>query len=87
MRLFTRYSVEGIKRTHAIVVCLLSNYSSRAFTNVSAKFVRSLEQVKTFDCSCVFTELLSISPKRSPRFSPGYEGTENMFYFLNNFHH
>ena len=20
--------------------------------------------------------------KRSPRFSPGYEGTENMFYFL-----
>ena len=23
------------------------------------------------------------SPKRSPRFSPGYEGTENIFYFLN----
>ena len=27
--------------------------------------------------------MLSNSPKRSPRFSPGYEGTENMFYFLN----
>ena len=32
--------------------------------------------------SRVFTDLLSNSPKRSPRFSPGYEGTENMFYFL-----
>ena len=32
----------------------------------------------------VFTDLLSNSVKRSPRFSPGYEGTENMFYFLNN---
>ena len=27
----------------------------------------------------VFTDLLSNSPKRSPRFSPGYEGSENMF--------
>ena len=26
--------------------------------------------------------LLSNFPKRLPRFSPGYEGTENMFYFL-----
>ena len=33
--------------------------------------------------SRVFTDLLSNSPKRSPLFSPGYEGTENMFYFLN----
>ena len=33
--------------------------------------------------SRVFTDLLSNSPKRSPPFSPGYEGTENMFYFLN----
>ena len=32
--------------------------------------------------SQVFTDLLSNSPKHSPRFSPGYEGTENMFYFL-----
>ena len=32
----------------------------------------------------VFTDQLSNSPKRSPRFSPGYEeGTEYMFYFLN----
>ena len=27
--------------------------------------------------------LLSNSPKHLPQFSPGYEGTENMFYFLN----
>ena len=33
--------------------------------------------------SRVFTDLHSNSPKRSPRFSPGYEGRENMFYFLN----
>ena len=53
----------------------------------SVKFVRILEQVKTLYCaSRVFTDLLSISPKRSPRdrFSQGYECTENMFYFLNN---
>ena len=30
----------------------------------------------------VFTDLLWNSPKRSSWFSPGYEGTENMFYFL-----
>ena len=30
------------------------------------------------------THLLSYSPKRSPRLSPDYEGTENMFYFLSN---
>ena len=48
-----------------------------------AKFVRILEQVKTSTASRVFTDLLSNSPKHSPRFSPGYEGTENMFYSLN----
>ena len=32
--------------------------------------------------SRVFTDLLLNSPKRSPRFSPGYDGMENMFYFL-----
>ena len=32
--------------------------------------------------SRVFTELLSNSPKPLPRFSPGYEGMENMFYFF-----
>ena len=31
----------------------------------------------------VSSDLLSNSPKRSSRFSLGYEGTENMFYFLN----
>ena len=30
----------------------------------------------------LFTDLLSNSSKRSPRFSPGYEGAESMFYFL-----
>ena len=48
-----------------------------------AKFVRIREQVNTLDCVLGFTDLLSNSPKRSPRFSPGYECTENMFYFLN----
>ena len=36
--------------------------------------------------SWVFTDLLSNSHKRLPWFSPGYEGTENMFYFLNEGH-
>ena len=49
--------------------------SLHSLLKTSAMFVRILEQVKT--------DLLSNSPKRSPRFSPGYEGTENMFYFLN----
>ena len=43
----------------------------------SAKFVRIFKQVT----SQVFTDLLSNSPKHSLRFSPGYEGTENMFYY------
>ena len=38
---------------------------------------------KLSTASWVFTDLLSNSPKRSPWFSPGYEGTENMFYFSN----
>ena len=47
-----------------------------AMLKTSAKFVRILEQVKILN-------LLSNSHKRSPRFSTGYEGTENMFDFLN----
>ena len=39
---------------------------------------------KPTTASRVFTNLLSNSPKRSPWFSPGYESTENMFYFLIN---
>ena len=35
-----------------------------------------------WNVSRVFTDLLLNSPKHSPRFSPGYEGMENMFYFL-----
>ena len=38
---------------------------------------------KRSTASWVYTKLLSNSPKCSPGFSPGYEGTENMFYFLN----
>ena len=49
---------------------------------VSAMFGRILEQMKTSTASWLFTDLLSNSPKRSPQFSPGYESTENMFYFL-----
>ena len=44
--------------------------------------MRILEQVKTLDWVQVFTDLLSNFPKRSPWFSPAYEGTENMFYFF-----
>ena len=44
----------------------------------SAKFVRIHEQVITDQ----IIDLLSNSPKRLPRFSPGNEGTKNMFYFL-----
>ena len=32
--------------------------------------------------SQVLTDLLSNSPKPSPRFAPGYEGKENMFYLI-----
>ena len=38
--------------------------------------------MKACEKSRVFTDLLSNSPKRSPWFSTGYEGTENLFYFL-----
>ena len=44
---------------------------------ISAKFVRILEQGKTIDCVSGFQwSDLEFSQ------SPGYEGTENMFYFL-----
>ena len=53
----------------------------------SEKFVKILEQMKTRDLAQlrVFTYLLSNSPKpvRLTEFLPGYDGTENMFYFLN----
>ena len=39
-------------------------------------------QVNSSRWSRVFTNLLSNSPKRSPRSSPGSEGTENMFPFF-----
>ena len=43
------------------------------------KFVKILEQAKTSTASRMFTDLLSNSPKRSPRFSQGFQGTESMF--------
>ena len=52
------------------------------FIYISPKFVRIFEQMKTLTVFRVFTDMLSNSPKRSPRCSPGFEGTENMFYFL-----
>ena len=48
----------------------------------SAKFVRILEKVKPTTASRVFTDLLSNSPKRSPRFSSVRLCTANLFYFL-----
>ena len=36
--------------------------------------------------SRVFTDLLSNSPKRSPRLSPGREGRGKIFYLLNSLH-
>ena len=55
-----------------------------SLVKTSAKFVRILKQVmKLSTASQVFTDLLSNSPKCSPQISQGYEGTENMFYFLN----
>ena len=54
-----------------------------SLVKTSAKFVRIFEQVKPSTAFRGFTELLrSNSPKRSPRFSPGFEDTESMFYFL-----
>ena len=44
--------------------------------------VALLEGISLRSASRVFTDLLLNSLKRLPRFSPGYEGTEIMFYFL-----
>ena len=49
--------------------------------NIFSRFLLCFMSFVT-TASRVFTDLLSKSPKRSPRFSPGYEGTEKMFYFL-----
>ena len=44
--------------------------------------MRVIEQVKTLDCISGFHRSgLEFSQLRLPRFSPGYEGMENMFYF------
>ena len=49
---------------------------ARVIQLLLAKFVRILEQM--------IGDLFSNSPKRSPHFSPAYEGTKNIFYFLIN---
>ena len=51
--------------------------------NLSKVCENSRAGEKPSTVSRVFTDLLSNSPKHSPWFSPGYECTENMFYFLN----
>ena len=54
------------------------------YMKTSAKFVRILEKVKTLDCVSGFHwSALEFSQTFTDWFSPGYEGTENMFYFLN----
>ena len=45
--------------------------------------VRQSSQARDSTEFRVFTDQLSNSPKHLPWFSPGYEGMENIFYFLN----
>ena len=49
----------------------------------SAKFVRILVQVKTLDCVSGFHWSTLEFSQTFASFSPGYEITENMFYFIN----
>ena len=42
-----------------------------SLVKTSAKFVRFLDQVKTFECVLDFTDLFLNSPKHLPRLSPG----------------
>ena len=65
--------IKEIKHVHASIACWKPRQSLREFSS----------RWKPSTASRVFTDLLPNSPKRSPRFSPGYESTENMFYFLN----
>ena len=74
------------------IVFLFVNYENNNFIKEIKHVVRafiacwkprqSLWKFSSRWKSRVFTDLLSNSPKRSPRFSPAYEDTENMFYFL-----
>ena len=57
-------------------------YTSRVFTDLLSTASRVFTDLLS-TASWVFTDLLSNSPKRSPRFLPGYEGTEKFFHFLN----
>ena len=50
--------------------------------SVSPLAVENLGKVCENSRAGEITDLLSNSPKRSPRFSPGYEGTENKFYHI-----
>ena len=50
--------------------------------NLNKSLWEFLSRWKPSTASQVFTDLLLNSPKRLPWFSPGYEGTENIFYFL-----
>ena len=52
------------------------------FESRSVKTRDAVEDYHMLKNSQVFTDLLLNSPNRSPRFSPGYGGTVNMFYFF-----
>ena len=68
-----RWKIIIYKRKRTCYLCLHSLVKNLA------KFMRILEQVKTSNC---VSDLLLNSPKSSPRFSPGCEGTEKIFYFV-----
>ena len=65
---------------------LRASYTVFLFVKTENNFIKEIKHVvRAFIASTasrVFTDLLSNSPKRLPRFSPGSESTENMFYFL-----
>ena len=70
-------SWKKLKYTHALRIIIVFLF---------VKTEKFSSKWKSSTASQVFTDLLSNSPKRSPRFLPGYKGTENMFYFLTNFY-
>ena len=63
-----------IKKKKTFFPCLHS-----LVTNKAKVWDNSRAGEKPSTASWIFTDLLSNSPKRSPRFSPGCEGTENLF--------
>ena len=48
-------------------------------------FINEIKHVVRASIAC-WKSRQTNSPKHSPQFSPGFEGTENMFYFLNGYY-